>query len=293
LNLKIVIVNNDIEDDLSYLEETKQVEIINTQKNLGFSKAVNIGIMAFPQAEYCFVLNNDAFITYGCIEKMVEILEKDPKVFSVSAKMLQEGHKELIDDAGDEYTIFGWGYQRGYGKKKNSRFYSRNKIVFSSCAGAALYKRSILEEIGLFDENFFAYMEDIDLGYRARINGYISVYCSQAEVYHIGSASSGSRYNALKVRFAARNNVYVSYKNMPLIQLIINFPFLVSGFLIKFFFFCGKKLGKEYSQGVFEGLKTVHKLNKVPLRGKNFTNYLKIEWLLIKNSFSYFFEKFF
>ena len=96
-----------------------------------------------------------------------------------------------------------------------------------------MYKKSLLDEIGLFDDNFFAYMEDVDLAIRSRIHGFRNLLCPQAVVYHIGSATSGSRYNEFKVRLAARNNVWVVYKNQPIPMKIVNFIFLFFGFLIK------------------------------------------------------------
>ena len=80
--------------------------------------------------------------------------------------------------------------------------------MFSSCAGAAIYRKCILDEIGYFDENFFAYLEDIDISYRAKSFGYKNYYSHKAKVYHIGSATSGSRHNSFKVRLAARNNIF-------------------------------------------------------------------------------------
>lgn len=98
-------------------------------------------------------------------------------------------------------------------------------------------------KIGYFDENHFAYLEDIDIGYRARIFGYQNGYCPDAIVYHAGSGASGSRYNAFKVDLSSRNSIYLIYKNMPLLQLILNLPFLLLGFLVKTLFFIKRDLG--------------------------------------------------
>ena len=132
--------------------------------------------------------------------------------------MIRYSERDKIDDAGDEYTILGWAYKRGDGATVNK--YNKSERVFSSCAGAAIYRRKLFEEIGYFDEAFFAYMEDVDISYRANIHGYKNIYCRDALVYHIGSATSGSKYNNFKVRLAARNNIYVILKNMPFFQLL-------------------------------------------------------------------------
>ncbi len=89
-----------------------------------------------------------------------------------------------------------------------------------------MYRVEYLKETGLFDEAHFAYLEDVDIGYRARIAGYWNVTEPGAVVYHAGSGSTGSRYNTFKIRHSSRNNVYLIYKNMPLLQLLLNLPFL-------------------------------------------------------------------
>ena len=175
----------------------------------------------------------------------------------------------------------------GYGKSPNN--YNKSRNIFSACAGAAIYRRTILRHIGYFDENFFAYMEDVDLSYRARISGYKNVFCPEAIVYHVGSGTSGSRYNEFKIKLAARNNVYVPYKNMPWPQLIVNMPFLLLGYLIKYIFFLRKGQSDIYISGLKEGITSLNHINKVKYENKNIKNYLKIEWLLIKNTFKFLF----
>ena len=174
------------------------------------------------------MLNNDTVAKENWLEELVKCIQKDKKVFSVCSKMIMYNETDIIDDAGDEYNLLGWTLKRGDGQPISS--YNKIEEVFSSCAGAAIYRRSILDEIGYFDEHFFAYMEDVDISYRAKIHGYKNIYCANAQIYHIGSATSGSKYNPFKVKLAARNNVYVPYKNMPILQILINLPFLALGF---------------------------------------------------------------
>ena len=151
-------------------------------------------------------------------------------------------------------------------------------------------RREVFEEIGYFDEMHFAYLEDIDVGYRAKIAGYYNLYCPSAKVFHVGSGTSGSKYNSFKVKLAARNNVYLNYKNMPAPQLLVNSLPIVAGIAGKYFFF--KKLGfeKDYVAGVLEGIKTVKKTRKVPYRKEDFPNYLAIEWELIYGAALYIYE---
>ncbi len=148
--------------------------------------------------------------------------------------MLQYNNKNLIDDAGDEYNLLAWSKKIGENQKSSN--FNEVSQIFSSCAGAAMYKKSLLDEIGYFDSNFFAYTEDIDLSLRAHINGYKNFSCPYAIVYHIGSATSGSRYNEFKVKLSARNNIWVVYKNFPIPQKILNFIFLFLDFLLSIYF---------------------------------------------------------
>ena len=122
---------------------------------------------------------------------------------------------------------------------------------------------------------------------RSRINGYRNLLCPDAVVYHIGSATSGSRYNEFKVRLAARNNVWVVYKNLPIPLKILNFVFLFLGFSIKYVFFVKKGFGSTYLSGIREGLSTRDKIDKVKFQRKNTKNYFKIEYKLIINTFKF------
>ena len=284
-NFRIIIIDNGSNDsDYKWLNKYKNLIFKKLGKNYGFDKAVNEGIK-LSNTEYVVLLNNDTVAKENWLEELTKCIERDKKIFSVCSKMLRYDDKNLIDDAGDEYNILGWGYKRGDGQHISK--YNNTEEVFSSCAGAAIYRRSILDKIGYFDEHFFAYMEDVDICYRAKIHGYKNIYCADAQIYHIGSATSGSKYNSFKVRLAARNNVYVPYKNMPILQLLMNISFLALGFLVKYLFFIKKGYGKEYKEGFVEGIKTLNKVQKVKFKFKNMKNYINIEWILIKNTLKY------
>ena len=140
-----------------------------------------------------------------------------------------------------------------------------------------MYRKKVFEQIGMFDENYFAYLEDIDIGYRAKICGYCNVYNPDAKVLHVGSGTSGSKYNEFKVRFSARNNIYLLYKNMPWIQMILNLPFLGVGFGAKALFFLQKGLGKAYVCGWKEGIVLCRRTAKPRCDIKNWNNYVKIQ----------------
>lgn len=284
---KILVVDNGSADGSLELMEKQfpQVTVLPQGTNTGFCHAVNVGIGA-SDTPYVLLLNNDTKVKTGFIKGLYDAMESKPDAFSVSAKMLMWDKPELLDDAGDKYCILGWAYSRGKGKPADS--YNTPCEIFSACGGAAIYRKSVFEKIGLFDENHFAYLEDLDIGYRARIYGYKNYYEPSAEVIHYGSASSGSRYNAWKTELAAANSVYVIAKNMPLLQLLFNLPFLLAGFFIKFLFFCKKKMGKIYLKGLAKGLKKSFsksgRESKIPFRFSRVPEYFGIQVQMLVNT---------
>lgn len=285
---EVIIVDNGSNDGSqefirNYREKVDfPIVLIENSQNLGFAEAVNQGISK-ARYDYIFSLNNDTVVEKSAILELLNLLNTDGRIFSVSSKMVRFNNPELIDDAGDDYTLLAYTKKRGNNQNLNN--FIEVSEIFSSCAGAALYRKDLLEELDGFDSEFFAYMEDVDLGYRARINGYKNLFCPNAIVYHIGSATTGSQYNEFKVRLAARNNVWVVYKNLPIPQKIVNILFLFLGFLIKYLFFLKKGFGPIYLEGLKEGLKTRNKIKKVEFKSKNWKNYFKIEYELIKNTF--------
>jgi GT2 family glycosyltransferase len=217
------------------------------------------------------------------VEELLKGIRQSEHIFSCGAQMLDFRQRDLIDNAGDLYTLPGWAVARGKGRPAAD--YGKPEEVFSCCGGAAIYRMSVLKKIGVLDENHFAYLEDLDLGYRAKIAGYRNRYIPEAKVYHVGSATTGSRYNEKKVFLAARNSMFVIYKNMPLLQLLINLPFLFAGVLVKWLFFCKKGFGRRYLEGIAEGIGQCRTCRKVRFKVGNLRNYVKIEWELITNIF--------
>ena len=262
-DFKVLVVDNASSDgSLEYMSEHyPDIEVISLKKNYGFSKAVNVGI-EHSTTPYVILLNNDTTVDTHYVEEMIKAIEKSPHIFSVSSKMIQMYHPELLDDAGDMYSVLGWAFQRGVGRPE--KLYKKSCRVFTACAGAAIYRREVFETIGYFDEMHFAYLEDIDVGYRAKLYGYDNVFCPEAVVYHVGSGTSGSKYNSFKVKLAARNNVYLNYKNMRTWQLLLNSPCLLAGTFVKFLFFKKMGFGKDYVSGFLEGIRTLKNCKRVP-----------------------------
>lgn len=286
-NFEVILVDNGSTDgSCSFVTANYPwVHLIELSENFGFCGAVNAGIRA-AKAPYVLLLNNDTEVKEDFVEEMLAAIRRHKNAFSCGARMVQYHDRDKLDDVGNYYCALGWSFARGRGKDIHA--YETEDRIFSACAGAAIYRKKILEKIGYFDEEHFAYLEDMDIGYRARIYGYENWYAPKAIVYHVGSGTSGSRYNQFKTRYSSRNNIYLIYKNMPLLQIILNLPFLVAGFLVKFLFFAVKGMGKEYAAGIKNGFSISMKNKKVPFRMKHLPNYCKIQlelWINIVRRF--------
>ncbi len=277
---RILLVDNGSEDDsVSFVrEQYPEVDLLCLPENTGFCGAVNAGIRK-TKTPYVLLLNNDTEVFPQFVEALLTGIKKHRRAFSAAGKLIQYHDKSKIDDAGNLYCALGWAYARG--KDQSVSRYEREERIFSSCAGAAIYRMSILKKIGLFDETHFAYLEDLDLGWRARIRGYENWYIPQAKVYHVGSGTSGSRYNTFKTGYSARNNIYILYKNMPAAQILLNLPLLLAGFGIKAVFFIKRGFGREYMKGLFQGLtlgmKKESRKKKTRFQWKNLGNYARIQ----------------
>ncbi len=286
-DFNILVVDNGSTDGSVQWLESHGIPTVFLKENTGFSGAVNAGIRQ-SKTPYVILLNNDTEADPDYVGEMIRAIEQSPKIFSVSSKMIQMHHKELMDDAGDMYCLLGWAYQRGVGQPTER--YDSPRSVFAACAGAAIYRRLVFDEIGYFDEKHFAYLEDIDVGYRARIFGYRNVYCPSARVYHVGSGTSGSKYNSFKVRLAARNNVYLNYKNMPVLQLVLNMIPIAVGTALKYQFFRRIGFAEDYAEGLREGIRTARTCRKVAFSPSRLIHYIAIEGELIAGTFLYVYE---
>lgn len=281
-DFKVLVVDNGSTDGSVNIDSgTLDIEWIVLKENLGFCGAVNLGIQR-TRTPYLILLNNDTETEQYFVEELLRGIKRSEHIFSCGAQMIDYRKHEVLDNAGDLYTAMGWAVARGKGRL--CKDYEKVTRVFSCCAGAAIYRMDMIQKIGGLDEKHFAYLEDVDLGYRARIAGFENWYIPQAKVYHVGSATTGTRYNKKKVFLAARNTVFVLYKNMPVLQLILNMPFIVVGVLAKMLFFAGKGFAGEYCRGIFEGICESRKCRKVKFRMRNLLNYFKIQlelWLNI------------
>ncbi len=166
------------------------------------------------------LFNNDAFAEPQWLAEL-SARQSRPKIFAVQSLMIRHFDRELADDAGDYVTWMGLCLQDGDGRRVSR--YTKQKRIFSACGGAALYRKRILDEIGAFDENFFAYFEDVDLSWRANNAGYKNVLCPTAKCYHICGASTGACVQRLQEPAERPQQHPAPLKNEPLLMLVFNF----------------------------------------------------------------------
>lgn len=234
----VLVVDNASQDgSAAVVADYLGVSLLQLEKNYGFAAANNRAFERLGDFDYVITLNPDAFAQPDFIAQMESAALKNPNCGSFASRMM---HSESVyDGAGDTYHISGLAWRRGHGKRwVPGSQHSTN--AFSACAGAAMYRLSDVQAAGGFDESFFCYMEDIDLGYRLQLQGAPCLYVHEAVAKHIGSATS-SQYPGFADYHGHRNLVWVLAKNTPwqLLPLVIPAHLLMTIFMAGVFLFRG------------------------------------------------------
>lgn len=229
---EIILVDNGSTDgSVNFVErEFPHVKIITLNKNYGFCKGNNIGLQ-HSRGGYIALLNNDTKVESSWLEELMKGMEQDPQIGICASCMVNYYKPDILDTAGDGYDICGIGFK--IGNERNILEYQKKREVFGACAGAALYRRSMIEQIGFFDERYFAVGEDIDLSFRAKLAGYKCEYVPTAIVYHKVNQTIGAGSDYLLYQ-ARRNLEYTYFKNMPILLLFFTITFHLLYNLITF-----------------------------------------------------------
>ena len=224
-HFEVILVDNGSTDgSVEFVSRTfPRVRLIANAENMGFAAGSNMGIEV-AKGDYIATLNNDAQADRTWLEELVRPMEADERVGMCASKMLFYHQPQLINSAGISLDKVGIAWDRKLGEPETEG--ERLQEVFGPCAGAALYRRRMLEEVGLFDEDFFCYLEDVDLAWRARLRGWRSLYVPGAKVYHLHSATSGEG-SPFKGYFRGRNKVWTIIKNYPNPHLLLWSPLIV------------------------------------------------------------------
>lgn len=225
LKHEVVLVDNGSTDgSVEFLAmKFPSIKIIPESKNHGFAGGVNIGINRAIEdgAKYVALLNNDATADRDWLKILVDEIERFPSVGIVAPKLLSEDGS-LIDSTGDTYSIWGLPFPRGRNRPDKGQF-DHNRDVFGGSGGGSIYRVSMLQKIGLFDERFFAYYEDVDLSFRAQLAGWKVRYCPDATVFH-ATGSTSSKIGGFTTYQTLKNLPMLFWKNVPTKLLPKMFP---------------------------------------------------------------------
>ncbi len=208
----ILVDNGSTDGSPAYVRQHfPEVRVIENQANLGFCAGNNIGIRA-AGGRLVALLNNDTEASPNWLTQLVEAAAAHPEAGMFASKMLNFHNRRIIDSAGDQFHVAGFAIKRGWRQNDDARF-QRPCSIFGACAGAAMYRRAMLDDVGLLDSDFFANGEDVDLSFRAQLRGYACRFVPQAVVYHKGGATIGK--SPTWFYLMRRNQLWVLIKNMP------------------------------------------------------------------------------
>ena len=260
-NFEVIIIDNgsatfnqkQIEQDWQSLI----LKVIPLKKNMGFSYASNISAQN-AKGEWLAFLNADAFPAPDWLESFMAAQKEYPHAGAFGSLILQDAHPNLVDSAGDVYNMSGIAW-KGYGGYPVTEVPSNPRRVFAPCAAAAFYRRDVFLKIGGFDEGFFSYFEDVDLGFRLNLYGYQCIFLPDARVRHVGSTSTGKDSDFALYHYH-RNFIWSYIKNMPGALFWLYLPFHILANLIFFLKYLMKGRGKVVLKSridAFKGLRNM------------------------------------
>ncbi|MGC9333393.1 MAG: glycosyltransferase family 2 protein [Anaerolineae bacterium] len=211
-HVEVILVDNGSTDGSQQFvtERYPEVRLLALDRNLGLTGGNNAGFRA-AGGEFLISLNNDTEAAPGFVAALVAALEEHPEAGMAAAKMLLFDRRNTIHSAGDGYGLEGIPYNRGVWQQDEGQF-DQPGWIFGGCGGAVAYRRAMLEDVGLFDESFFMYCEDVDLNWRAQLAGWTCWYTPDAIVYHKLSATGGGPIASF---YTGRNTLWVIAKDYP------------------------------------------------------------------------------
>lgn len=210
--IEVIIVDNASEDgSQAYIQENyPEMRLIELSENRGFTGACNVGMEA-AQGDIISLLNNDTEVDSKWVESVVNAFQRNEDVGLVASKMLLFNQRDHIHTAGDGFTTDGQAFNRGVWQKDEGQF-DTEEYVFGACGGSSAYRREVLDDIGLLDDDFFFLLEDVDLAWRAQLKGWRTLYTPHAIVYHHLSATGGGKTASF---YAGRNTLILLIKDLP------------------------------------------------------------------------------
>ncbi len=216
LPLEVIVIDNASSDGSAQrIEEGfPAVRVIQLNENSGFAAANNLGVrLMSDESKWVALLNPDAFPEPSWLESLLTAAENNPDYTVFGCRLMDANTPSKLDGVGDAYHVSGRVWREQHQKKLTASVLEPEEI-FSPCAAAAMYRRDVFVAAGGFDEDYFCYVEDVDLGFRVRLLGHRCLYVPQAVVFHVGSAVTG-KHSDFSVYHGHRNLVWTFIKNMP------------------------------------------------------------------------------
>jgi GT2 family glycosyltransferase len=220
---RIVVVDDGSTDGTAqWLAQTwPDVRVIEHETNRGIAAALNTCLRGLIDLDLVCLFNNDVEVAHGCLAELVDAVRRNRNAAAAGPKLLNYMERDVIDGAGDTYAWSGMAGRRGHGERDLGQ-YDNPDHVFGVCGGAALYRREALEEVGLFDEDFEAYYEDVDWSFRAQLAGYQVLYVPSAVAYHMSSATVGGGMTPFMTYHTWRNAIWIVVKDWPVSAIARN-----------------------------------------------------------------------
>lgn len=255
-DFEVIVVDNGSSDSSQILRlcakfPALSMNIERLEVNAGFAAGNNMGIRR-ASGLWLALLNDDAYPQPNWLEMLIQAAERNPSYTFFSSRQLQFSQAHLLDGAGDSLHITGLAWRRFYNRLAVSHGLTQAE-VFSACPAAAMYSREQFLRMGGFDEDYFSYFEDVDLGFRLRLNGGKCLYVPEAVVQHVGSASTGKRSD-FSVYYGYRNMIWTFFKNMPAPYLWLFLPLHMGAVLFFAAYLTLRGQGRAILKAIFDAL---------------------------------------
>lgn len=242
---EIIVVDNASSDgSLEIARRFPSVHLIALEQNTGFARGNSLAIeAASAESEWIALINLDAFAAPRWLEALLAAAESNPQFDVFGSQLINAADSTLLDGTGDAYHISGLAWRTAHGVPVSHLRESECEI-FSPCAAAVLYRRNALLKAGSFDEDYFCYVEDVDLGFRLRLVGYRCLYVPQSVAHHVGSGTTGGQHSDFAVYHGHRNLVWTFVKNMPSLLFWLLLPLHVALNLVSIVWFALRGQGR-------------------------------------------------
>lgn len=223
-NYDVIVVDNASKDEsVPYMEKNfPKIKIVQNKTNEGFAGGNNAGL-SMVTGDYVLLLNNDTVVTKNFIDELVKTIESDPSIACVQSKILSMDYPDRLDSVGAYLTNTGFLYHFGY-FQKNKKSYDSTKTLYTAKGACMMVRKKIVDQIGLFDQDFFAYFEETDFCHRIWLHGGKIEYCPKSIIYHKVGGTSNSMNNAFIQFHSFKNRINSYLKNLGTIELFKILP---------------------------------------------------------------------